>query len=125
MTRAVRACETARANEVTLTDFNLVSHILLCATSVRSLSSQDAETGAGRDGTGGKKGKKRTREDDIPPATSRTMSIAKALQLLEAETECERHRGHYANARTTALDNHHRLDYGEKEYWVKQIVSES
>ncbi|KAG1746510.1 hypothetical protein EDB19DRAFT_1631718 [Suillus lakei] len=70
------------------------------------------------------KAKKRTRADDIPPASSdEDVTQLKAYKQLESQIRCELHHGHCFVDRTSGYDNHRRLDHAEMTLWAKKIVS--
>jgi hypothetical protein len=70
-----------------------------------------------------KKSKKRTREDDIPPATDKNDTQIKSYHQLEHAIRCELHHGHCFVDRTSGHDSHRRLDHSEMTLWAKKIVS--
>ena len=69
--------------------------------------------------------KKRSRQDDIPPALDGKDNSTqhKAYNQLERATQCEAHRGHCFIDRVNGLDNHRRLDHAQMTLWAKKIVS--
>ncbi|KAG2140763.1 hypothetical protein BD769DRAFT_1333934, partial [Suillus cothurnatus] len=68
------------------------------------------------------KPKKRTCEDDVPPASSdEHPTQLKAYKQLESQIRCELHHGHCFIDRTSGYDNHHRLDHAEMTLWAKKI----
>ncbi|KAG1811050.1 hypothetical protein EV424DRAFT_1327815 [Suillus variegatus] len=71
------------------------------------------------------KAKKRTREDDIPPAIEEDSTQLKAYKQLECHIRCELHRGHCFIDRTSGYDDHHRLDHAEMTLWAKKIIPTS
>jgi len=74
--------------------------------------------------TAAAKTKKRTREDDIPPAPSdEDTTQLKAYKQLESQIRCELHCGHCFVDRTSGYDNHRRLNHAEMTLWAKKIVS--
>jgi hypothetical protein len=70
------------------------------------------------------KPKKRTREDDVPPASSdEHPTQLKAYKQLESQIRCKLHHGHCFIDCTSGYDNHRRLDHAEMTLWAKKIVS--
>lgn len=70
------------------------------------------------------KAKKRSCEDDIPPAVgNKTATQLKAYKQLEATVWCEFHCGHFFIDCTNRHDNHCWLDHSEMSLWAKNIVS--
>ncbi|KAG1777587.1 hypothetical protein EV702DRAFT_945908, partial [Suillus placidus] len=72
------------------------------------------------------KAKKRTRKDDIPPASSdENPTQLKAYKQLESQIRCELHHGHCFVNCTSGYDNHCRLDHAEMTLWAKKIPHNS
>lgn len=75
-----------------------------------------------------KKGKKRSRADDVPDGevAEEVNTQLKAYKQLEAETACHDHPGHHCHVeRDGASTKHHRLDHGQMTLWAKSIVSKA
>ncbi|KAG1882071.1 hypothetical protein F4604DRAFT_1536680, partial [Suillus subluteus] len=68
------------------------------------------------------KAKKRTCEDDIPPAIDEDSTQLKAYKQLECHIRCELHHGHCFIDCTSGYDNHRRLDHAEMTLWAKKIT---
>ena len=70
------------------------------------------------------KSKKRSRQDDVPPAPNGEADTQlRAYKQLEATIRCETHHGHCFVDRTNGADSHRRLDHAEMTLWAKKIVS--
>ncbi|KAG1878157.1 hypothetical protein F4604DRAFT_1522967, partial [Suillus subluteus] len=69
------------------------------------------------------KAKKRTREDDIPPAIDEDSTQLNAYKQLECHIRCELHHGHCFIDHTSGYDNHRHLDHAEMTLWAKKIIT--